>query len=417
MDLDFGTLSVVTVFVTALLGVLLVFAGLQNSNIRAPMWWGAAQIIGAIGLGLATSRGAVPTFVSSDIANALLLLAYGLTWAGARIFDGRKVLPLVVVFAPVVWLFACHIPVFEHDINLRVVIVSGMMAMLVAATAEEFWRGRDEPLMSRWPTVIVLLAYAAVLLARIPATYFSPHFDDGSPLSGATFTLIAFGTLLFSVVMSFLLLNMTKERTELQHKINALVDPLSGIANRRAFLDGASQLCAQQAQQHEPLAMLLFDLDRFKEINDRLGHAVGDRVLKAFARTTTATLGADVLFGRIGGEEFAALLPVGDLGEAYAIADRVRRNFAGIAVRFTNGGLVPTVSVGVALCAEAKSDVDTLLEVADRALYRAKENGRDRVEATTPRDELDTPSTPAAPSIVPLIGAERIARARRRAAS
>jgi diguanylate cyclase (GGDEF)-like protein len=417
MDLDFGTLSVVTVFVTALLGVLLVFAGLQNSNIRAPMWWGAAQIIGAIGLGLATSRGAVPTFVSSDIANALLLLAYGLTWAGARIFDGRKVLPLVVVFAPVVWLFACHIPVFEHDINLRVVIVSGMMAMLVAATAEEFWRGRDEPLMSRWPTVIVLLAYAAVLLARIPATYFSPHLDDGSPLTGATFTLIAFGTLLFSVVMSFLLLNMTKERTELQHKINALVDPLSGIANRRAFLDGASQLCAQQAQQHEPLAMLLFDLDRFKEINDRLGHAVGDRVLKAFARTTTATLGADVLFGRIGGEEFAALLPVGDLGEAYAIADRVRRNFAGIAVRFTNGGLVPTVSVGVALCAEAKSDVDTLLEVADRALYRAKENGRDRVEATTPRDELDTPSTPAAPSIVPLIGAERIARARRRAAS
>jgi diguanylate cyclase (GGDEF)-like protein len=316
-----------------------------------------------------------------------------------------------------VWLFACHIPVFEHDINLRVVIVSGMMAMLVAATAEEFWRGRDEPLMSRWPTVIVLLAYAAVLLARIPATYFSPHLDDGSPLSGATFTLIAFGTLLFSVVMSFLLLNMTKERTELQHKINALVDPLSGIANRRAFLDGASRLCAQQALQREPLAMLLFDLDRFKDINDRMGHAVGDRVLKAFARTTTATLGADVLFGRIGGEEFAALLPVGDLGEAYAIADRVRRNFAGIAVRFTNGGLVPTVSVGVALCAEAKSDVDTLLEVADRALYRAKENGRDRVEATTPRDELDTPPTPAAPSIVPLIGAERIARARRRAAS
>ncbi len=416
MTLDFGTLSVVTVFVTALLGVLLVFAGLQNSSIRAPMWWGSAQIIGAIGLGMATSRGAVPDFVSSGIANALLLLAYGLTWAGARIFDGRKVLPLVVVFTPVVWLFACHMPAFEHDINLRVVVVSGMMAMLVAATAEEFWRGRDEPLMSRWPTVIVLLAYAAVLLARIPATYFSPHLDANSPLSGASFTLIAFGTLLFSVVMSFLLLNMTKERTELQHKINSLVDPLSGIANRRAFLDGASQLCARQAVQHEPLAMLLFDLDRFKEINDRLGHAVGDRVLQAFARTTTATLGSDALFGRIGGEEFAALLPVGDLGEAYAIADRVRRNFAAIAARFTNGGLVPTVSVGVSLCADAKSDVDTLLEVADRALYRAKANGRDRVEATTPRDEVDAPAADT-PSIVPLIGAERIARARRRAAS
>jgi len=416
MYLDVGTLSVVTVFVTALLGALLVFAGLQNSNIRAPTWWGAAQIIGAVGLGLMTSRGIVPDVMSIDIANALMLLAYGLTWAGARIFDGRKVLPLVVVFAPVLWLFACHIPVFQTDINLRVVIVSAMMAMLVAAIAEEFWRGLDEPLMSRWPTVIVLLAYAAVLLARIPATYFSPHLDDSSLLGGTSFALIAFGTLLFSVVVSFLLLNMTKERTELQHKINAMVDPLSGIANRRAFLDGATRLCAQQAVHHEPMAMLLFDLDRFKDINDRLGHAVGDRVLQAFARTTTATLGVEVLFGRIGGEEFAALLPVGDLGEAYAIADRVRRNFAGIAVRFTNGGLVPTVSVGVALCVNAKSDVETLLEVADRALYRAKANGRDRVEATTPRDEIESPPAHS-PSIVPLMGAERIARARRRVAS
>ncbi len=420
MHLDIGTLSVVTVFVTALLGALLVFAGLQNRSIRAPMWWGAAQIVGATGLALATSRGAVPDFVSIDIANALVLLAYGLTWAGARNFDGRKVLPLVVVFAPVVWLLACRIPAFENDVNLRIVVVSAMLAMLAAATAEEFWRGRDEPLMSRWPTVIVLLAYAAALLARIPATYFSPLLDDQSLMGGVSFALIAFGTLLFTVVMSFLLLNMTKERTELQHKINAMVDPLSGIANRRAFLDGANRLFAQQAVHREPLAMLLFDLDRFKEINDRLGHAVGDRVLQTFAAATTTTLGADVLFGRIGGEEFASLLPVGDLGEAFAVADRVRRNFADTAARFANGDLTPTVSVGVTLGVGAKSDVDTLLEVADRALYRAKANGRNRVEATAPLDEIEAPFA-CAPSIVPLIGPERVAvaearDARRRAA-
>src|ERR1051325_3997481 len=285
MHLDVGTLSVVTVFVTALLGALLVFAGLQNRTIRAPMWWGASQIVGATGLALATSRGAVPDFVSIDVANALVLFAYGLTWAGARNFDGRKVLPVVVVFAPILWLLACRIPAFVNDLNLRVVVVSAMMAMLAAATAEEFWRGRDEPLMSRWPTVIVLFAYAGALLARIPATYFSPLLDDHSLLSGVSFALLAFGTLLFTVVMSFLLLNMTKERTELQHKINSLVDPLSGVANRRAFLNGADRLFTQQATDHEPLAMLLFDLDRFKEINDRLGHAVGDRVLQTFAQS------------------------------------------------------------------------------------------------------------------------------------
>ena len=292
------------------------------------MWWGAAQIVGAAGLALVTSRGSVPDFVAVDIANALVLLGYGLTWAGARIFDGRKVQPLVVVFAPILWLLVCRIPAFAHDINLRVVVLSAMLAMLAAATAEEFWRGRDEPLMSRWPTVIVLLAYAAALLARIPATYFSPLLDSNSLMSGVSFALIAFGTLLFTVVMAFLLLNMTKERTELQHKINSLVDPLSGVANRRAFLNGAGRLFAQQAVDREPLAVLLFDLDRFKAINDRMGHAVGDRVLQIFAHAATSTLGADVLFGRIGGEEFASLLPVGDLGEAFAIADRVRRNFA-----------------------------------------------------------------------------------------
>ena len=419
----------------ALLGALLLFAGVQNRSISAPLWWGAAQLTGAIGLGLSTPTGALPGFVSIDVANALVLLAYGLTWAGARDFAGRKVLPLVIVFAPVVWLLACRIPVFESEANLRAMLASAMTAMLAAATAEELWRGRAEPLLSRWPTVIVLLAYAAALLARIPAIFFSPLFADGSLLSGVSFALISFGTLLFTVVMSFLLLNMTKERTELQHKINAMLDPLSGVPNRRGFLDGARRLLMQQALDGEPLAMMLFDLDRFKDINDRMGHAVGDRVLQTFATSSTGTLGADVLFGRIGGEEFAALFPVGDLGEAFAVADRVRRNFAEAASRFANGDLVPTVSAGINLAVHAsppeekatngnasdpKPRVDTLLEVADRALYRAKANGRNRVEATASLEQVATPLA-SAPSIVPLIKAERLiampARGWRRRAS
>src|SRR6266849_6275708 len=147
MHLDVETLSVVTVFVTALLGALLVFAGVQNRTIHAPIWWGVAQMVAAIGLGLATPSSALPGIVSIDIANGLVLLAYGLTWAGARNFDGRKVLPLVVVFAPVVWLLACRIPAFENSPGLRAMLVSAMTAMLAAATAEEFWRGRGEPLL------------------------------------------------------------------------------------------------------------------------------------------------------------------------------------------------------------------------------------------------------------------------------
>lgn len=405
MHLDVQTLSVVTVFITALLGALLVFAGLQNRSIRAPMWWGAAHIINAIGLGLLTSRGAVPDVVSIDLANAMVLLGYGLTWTGARVFDGRGIKPHLVLLAPAVWMLLCRMHGFETDANMRTIVVSTMMALLALLTAEEFWRGRDEPLMSRWPSVIVLLAYAAALLARVPATLLSPAFADDSILSGLSFALLAFGTLLFTVVMAFLQLNMTKERTELKHKINSLVDPLSGVANRRAFLDGASALLAQQEVNREPLAVMLFDLDYFKQINDRFGHAVGDSVLQTFADTATATLGTDVLFARIGGEEFASCMPVGDLDEAFAIADRVRRNFAAASARFGSTDLMPSVSGGVTLGCDPRAKVLDLLTVVDRALYRAKEHGRNRVETEVPQEGPVV--TSGAPSIVPIIGPDR----------
>jgi diguanylate cyclase (GGDEF)-like protein len=404
MHLDVQTLSVVTVFITALLGALLVFAGLQNHSIRAPMWWGAAHIVNASGLGLLTSRGALPDFATIDLANALVLFGYGLTWAGARIFDGRCMRPHAVLIAPAIWMVLCRLPAFAADASLRVVVVSSMLALLALLTAEELWRGRDEPLMSRWPSVIVLLAYAAVLLARVPATLLTPVFAEGSLLRGLSFALLAFGTLLFTVVIAFLQLNMTKERTELKHKINSLVDPLSGVANRRAFLDGAAGLLAQQEIDREPLAVLLFDLDHFKQINDHCGHAVGDAVLQTFAATATATLGADVLFARIGGEEFASCLPVGDLDEAFAIADRVRRNFAAAAARFGNGAVMPSVSVGVTLGCDPQAKVAELLSIVDRALYRAKERGRNRVETEVQEDRK---ATVGAPSIVPIIGPDR----------
>ena len=384
MQLDLQTLSVVTVFVTALLGALLVFAGLQNRAVRAPMMWGASYIVSAVGLALITTHGAVPDWLSINVANALVLFGCALIWAGARMFDGQPVRPGLVLAAPTLWLIACTVPVFAADINLRVVLASALMAMLTAITAEEFWCGRSEALMSRWPTVCALLAYAAVLLARIPATLLSPILSGQSLMSGVSFALLAFGTLLFTVVLAFLLLNMAKERSELKHKIASLIDPLSGVPNRRAFIDGAERLLLQQSLDFEPLAVFLFDLDRFKLINDRLGHGTGDVVLQLFAATATRTLGSDVLFGRIGGEEFAAVLAVGDLGEAEAIADRVRRNFETAAQGHGDDELRPSVSVGVALGCNPQAAVAELLSSADEALYRAKANGRNRVETSAP---------------------------------
>lgn len=393
MLLDIPTLSIVTVFVTAVLGALLVFAGLQNSDVRAPTLWGAAFIIAGVGIALVTLRGTIPDWMSINAANALVLFSYSLLWAGARNFGGRRSRPVAMLVPVLLWLAACATPLFAGDINLRVVLVSGLMAALSAAAAAEFWRDRAEPLMSRWPTMCVLLFNAVVLIGRIPLTLLSP-LQGQSWIHGTAFAVMAFATLLFAVVLAFLLLNMIKERTELTHKIASLIDPLCGVANRRAFIDDATRRLARP-RSASASAILLFDLDHFKWVNDRLGHATGDIVLRLFARVATETLAPDVLFGRIGGEEFAAMAQVDDIGEAAAIAERVRRHFVMAAAGHAAGTLAPSVSIGVTLAPALPVPITDLLAAADQALYRAKANGRNRVECNVPAPGL-APLAPVA---------------------
>ncbi|MBI1205422.1 MAG: diguanylate cyclase [Rhodopseudomonas sp.] len=395
MLLDIQTLSVVTVFVTVLVGCLLVFAGWQNRAMREPILWGAAFMVGGLGLGLVCLRGVVPDWLSIEVGNSFGLTAYAMLWAGARQFDRRPIRPVLpTMVAPIaIWLVACATPFFANDIHWRVVLSSALIGLLTLASAREIWRGRAEALMSRWPTLWVLFAYAAMLLARIVATLLLPSMRGPSVLTGLPFALLAFGTLVFTVVLAFLLLNMTKERTELHHKIASLIDPLTGVANRRAFIDGVNRRLARRDLADAPVTVLLFDLDHFKRINDRLGHATGDVVLQLFAAIAAETLGPDALFGRIGGEEFAAMAPVGDLGEAVAVAERVRRRFAAAAARHAAGTLTPSCSVGVTLASDAEVTIAGLLAAADQALYLAKANGRNRVECGTSAPGI-APSSP-----------------------
>jgi diguanylate cyclase (GGDEF)-like protein len=183
----------------------------------------------------------------------------------------------------------------------------------------------------------------------------------------------------FALGMAFLVLAMTKERDELRYRTAARTDPLTGIANRRAFMDGAARLIERRSHTGAPVAVLLFDLDHFKQINDAHGHFVGDQVLQSFATIALEGLRPGDLLGRLGGEEFAALLPDVSPQGAFAVAERVR---AAVAVRcagIAGRPVAATVSVGVA-AAELPLSLGPLLEAADAALYRAKASGRNRVK-------------------------------------
>jgi diguanylate cyclase (GGDEF)-like protein len=124
----------------------------------------------------------------------------------------------------------------------------------------------------------------------------------------------------------------------------------------------------------------VFDLDRFKSVNDRYGHHTGDNVLASFCRLATSQLRPNDLFGRIGGEEFACLLPDTGQHDALWLAERVRRTIEASSHTFEQHAFGLTVSVGVAISDEKQSDLNALLDIADRALYRAKALGGNRVE-------------------------------------
>jgi diguanylate cyclase (GGDEF)-like protein len=134
----------------------------------------------------------------------------------------------------------------------------------------------------------------------------------------------------------------------------------------------------QQARKREPISALMFDLDHFKSINDRFGHAIGDKALHLFATTATASTRTTDIVGRFGGEEFVALLP-GKLADAKVVAERVRKAFEAAGVTVAGCDLEVTVSVGAA-SGDAGTDIIALFAAADAALYRAKANGRNRVE-------------------------------------
>jgi diguanylate cyclase (GGDEF)-like protein len=379
MNLDVNTLFLVTIYVEAILGLLLLFAWVQNTAIYAVAWWGFADLMRAASIMLFGKYGTVSDLISIDLANAILFTAFAVTWTGARVFDHRKPQWILLFSGAALWLVLYRIPAVQNSWDLRMLLSSGIITAYTWATAYEFWRGRSEPLVSRWPAIFMFFAHGALYLLRTPfGAMLAPV--NNQVFASVWITVLSFEALLFTIAIAFILLAMAKERTEHRHKTASLIDPLTGIANRRAFLQDAEAQLKRQMIEPRPIAVLLLDLDNFKGINDRFGHAVGDRVLEMFAEVGSGCMRRYDIFGRLGGEEFAALLVDTSRERALAVAEEIRSSFVEVTAMVDGKPVVATVSIGVVISYDAVLDLSALLAQADHALYRAKDNGRNRIE-------------------------------------
>jgi diguanylate cyclase (GGDEF)-like protein len=179
--------------------------------------------------------------------------------------------------------------------------------------------------------------------------------------------------------------------SEREHRRLAATDALTGIANRRTVVERGAEELARARRHCVPLAVVMVDVDRFKRVNDTYGHATGDVVLRAVAEACRAKVRTEDCFGRLGGEEFAAILPATDLAGAAAVAEKLRRKLETTPIDLGEGTwLGVTASFGVAELAPG-DDMDALIRRADAGLYQAKQAGRNRVVAV-PSPARATPS-------------------------
>ena len=353
-SLDLPTLSLVAVCIAGLLGLFLIIDWMQQRNVRALAWWGSAYLIGASAMALGTMP-APFIKLPAAVPGALTFLACGMVWNGVRLFQGRRVLPFATFIGAALWLGLAQIPGMMDGGNGEV-LGALIVPVYTFFIAMELWRERRRTRYSRAAAIVVPCLHAGIFLVPLAMRLSLP---DGH--SGAWLTV--------------------KDHHVHVYRTAASTDHLTGILNRRAFIETAQTLCKRQAKRGEPVAVLMFDLDHFKSINDRFGHSTGDEVLRLFARVTRASTRLNDIIGRFGGEEFIAIVP-GGLEVAQKIAERVRTAFENAGAVMESQPIGATVSIGAAASYDATMPVDALIAKADAALYRAKHDGRNRVIVT-----------------------------------
>jgi diguanylate cyclase (GGDEF)-like protein len=230
---------------------------------------------------------------------------------------------------------------------------------------------------ARWPLVLLCALHATALSLTTADRFAGP--PGRMDAFGALYPVIHLEVLIFFVGSTLFLVAAMRERSERRHRQAAGTDELTGLLNRRGFYDLADRMLDRARIDGTSCTAIVFDLDAFKAMNDAHGHAFGDRALRLFAETANAVLRPQDLIGRIGGEEFAVLLPGSDIDTGRAIGDRVREAYSEASRSLGDGAIVGTLSGGVAMLDDGEN-LEALLGRADRALYRAKQAGRDRIE-------------------------------------
>jgi len=358
----------------------------NDRNETAAGLWALGFVAGA-GSGLSVAVAGVSSGGVLIVATSLNALSFTLSWSAFRAFGKRQVYPSVAIAIPAVLVFL-HLmfPALRYDPNSTIILQSSIVTLMSIANAYTLSTGEGNSELSMTRLLVgFLILHGIFHSANIIVSYTNPTVIVAGRVVSVWFKLFMLEAFLNVVVIATGTLMLIKERSEQRHRTASETDMLTGVANRRAFVQ-RTELALKDAKDQSVLAVI--DLDHFKSINDQFGHQAGDRALVEFARTVKNRLPNDVLFGRIGGEEFAVFIPENAGRSAPMLLDDLRRGVENAAIQSQGRPLPLTVSIGGATVEKAGVNFDNLVAAADCALYAAKEEGRNRVAMFSPSMRL-----------------------------
>ncbi len=384
MSLDVHTILVMFAILAFLFSGLLALAGLHAGSIGSGVrQWALASLLISLGFLPAYFYSVpAPGYEWAVILGSTLVAAgLGLQFTGIQTFKeeprhwGAAALFVCIVFFESLWFSVLH-----PDAGSRSIANSLLFGVSCAACARMLLIRIEPPLNTAyWFTGASFAALATLLIVRAFMIGFTPsgtyNLYTNTPLNSLSF----FISVLVQLCVTFGFVLMVNYRLIIDIQRIASRDMLTGAFTRRRLEEEATRLLARCARTGDVLAIMMIDVDHFKLINDHYGHPVGDEVLRRLAAIAQTTVRTDDYFARYGGEEFCVLLLSTTEQEALVLAERLREAYAAMILEMEGKTLKSTVSIGVADSTRTSLDWPTLVSAADQALYRAKQEGRNRV--------------------------------------
>lgn len=374
MSLDHTSLLLAIVLLSACLSVVLFSGWLITRTERFLFTWsvGLAVLVVAMGLFILHIEGPRPLFALP--AFSLLLIGFSIVeGAGRQFCDGAAPIRRIAVISAVS--VALIAPFFLTGITgMGTSLVNALACAILISAGLHYWQSRSEaPALISVLTGLYVIVGLSFLVCAAVILMETPIYRVRNPNNWAE-NLNALAAIIGLSGIGAISLALNQSRLVRHLRMDSRTDPLTGLNNRRALFE-------RHGEGPLPIGTVvaIFDLDHFKKVNDQYGHAIGDEVLKRFARLLDRHAGTTAMAARTGGEEFVLIFEKPPADSAHVSVDRIRETFANTSVRTAKGALRCTVSVGVSLAVDSRRTLEAVLREADAALYLAKDGGRNKV--------------------------------------